>query len=283
MLLPALNTTKEAYIFAFRALRPSGLFLTLYLASVLFTVLLLTTIFIGKAFSLNDIVFSAGVIVALYVISCAYQAKLYVLALGQTDRQILVSDIRIIAIASLFVIFLFLLFLSIFIVYLLVWPSTVLSLLCGNGSFICSSETEDVHRALSILMMQPAGILVWIPTLLILSGFVVLVLKLSKFGVATIALNRITVLSSIGFTKRTWGRIGLTVVFTYLIPTLLFMPLFVVSLQTSHEFWSIPTLLQLLAILVYAPIVNGTSIYTVTKYFLEVMPEYRSSSNASAI
>lgn len=272
MIRSIFSTTIEAYVFAVNSLRPSGWFLISYLVGVfaLFCAVFSSssTIESTTPLTLLSVVISIG----LFFVACAYQTKLFLLALALPDRKILLSDIRNLAIASLIVTFFVFVLLSVFLVYLLVWPSTVLTLLCGDGSFECSSELSAIQSILQATIWRPAGVLIWLPTLLMLAGFVILVLRFSNFSIATIATGRISVISSLKYTKTTWGRIGLTSVFTYLIPTLFFVAFLLQLDRLDHEYELLETLSKMLLVAVYAPIVTGTTIYTVTKYFREVRP-----------
>lgn len=273
MIRSVLSTTIEAYVFSVKALRPSGWFLIAYLAGVLMIYGVVTSSTALSEFATILTLFSVVISIGLFLTACAYQTKLYMLALEQPDRKILLSDIRNLAVASLIVTFFVFVLLSIFAVYLLVWPSTVLTLLCGDGSFECSSELSEIQSILQAIIWQPAGILIWFPTMLMLAGFVILVLRFSNFSIATITSERISVISSLKYTKTTWGRIGLTSLLTYLTPTLFFTYLLLQTYQPNLDNGLMVTLLQMFLVGVYAPILTGSTIYTITKYFREVSPK----------
>ena len=273
MLRSILSTATEAYVFAVKALRPSRWFLLSYLMGVLMvwgvTITLTTT---DQQSSGLGILLSFLLTIGVFVVACAYQAKLYMLALGQPDRKVRISDVRTLALASLIVTFFFLVLLSIFVVYLLTWPPAVLTLLCGENSVDCTSESDVIQSAVQTLLWQPAGLLIWIPTILIIASLLIIVLRFSNFGVATITSNRISVLSSLQHTRTTWGRIGLTSLLTYLVPTCVFSATVMGLADSGFGNTLFGTLIQLLLVAAYAPIVTATTIYTVTKYFREVNP-----------
>lgn len=267
MLRSVLHTTVEAYIFAFQALRPSGKFLLSYLFTVILLLFLALSGVLESTHSVLSLVFLIIFIFVVYLVGCAYQAKLYSLALGNPKRSITVKGIRNIALASLFVSFILILALSIILVFLLVWPSTVLTLLCGDGSFACSSTGEDIQSNLLTVLKQPGGLLIWLPSLLLLAGFTLMTLRLSNYGIATIALDRVSVLSSLRYTKKTWGQIGLTGVFTYVIPSAICLVIQYIINSTTEADSVLSILLVLTSIAIYAPIVTGAVIYTVSSYF----------------
>ena len=267
MIKSVIQTTTEAYAFAFRAIRPSGRYLFAYLFTVIVLLNLALSGVLESTHSVLSMVFLIIFIVVVYLVGCSYQAKLYSLALGDPKRSITVKDIRNIALASLFVSFILILAISIILVFLLIWPSTVLTLLCGDGSFACSSTGDDIQSNLFTVLKQPAGLLIWFPSLLLLAGFTLMTLRLSNYGVATIALNRVSVLSSLRYTKKTWGQIGLTGVFTYVIPSAICIAIQYIINSTTEADSVLAILLVLTSIAIYAPIVTGAVIYTVSIYF----------------
>ena len=273
MLRSILSTASQAYVFAVTALRPTRWFLLSYLMGVFMVWgITISLAAADQESSALGILLSFLLTIGLFVVACAYQAKLYMLALEQPDRKVQISDVRNLALASLIVTFFFLVLLSIFIVYLLTWPPAVLTLLCGESSVGCTTESDAIQSAVQTLLWQPAGLLIWIPTILIIASLLILVLRFSNFGVATIASNRISVLSSLQYTRTTWGRIGLTSLITYFVPTCAFSVIVMGLANSNFGSTLFVALIQMLLVAAYAPIVTATTIYTVTKHFKEITP-----------
>ena len=273
MLRSIMSTATEAYVFAVTALQPTRWFLLSYLMGVFMVWgVTITSTATDQEPSALGILLLCLLTIGLFVVACAYQAKLYVLALGPPDRKVQVSDVRNLALASLIVTFFFLVLLSIFVVYLLTWPPAVLTLLCGENSVGCTSESDAIQAAVRTLLWQPAGLLIWIPTILIIASLLTVVLRFSNFGVATIASSRISVLSSLQYTRTSWGRIGFTSLITYLVPTCVFTAIVMGLANSDFGNTLLVALIQMVLVAAYAPIVTATTIYTVTKYFKEVNP-----------